>query len=52
MYRLKKSNSELLAENISSKELKDITKNSSIVIDIFDQETDEFLGEFDPNEEG
>ena len=51
MYIIKKPNGEVLADNISLKELRDITKNTSIIIDIFDQETDEFLGEFNPKED-
>ncbi len=52
MYIIKKPNGEVIADNISLKELRDITENiTSITIDIFDQETDEFLGEFNPKED-
>lgn len=50
MYRIENIKGEVLAENVSTKELRDITENTTIVIDVFDQETREFLGEYMPHE--
>ena len=52
MYRIETSTGEILAENVSRKELRNITSNSSIIIEVFDQNTGDYMGEFDPAEEG
>ena len=48
-YRLETPKGEILATGITRKELREITSSTSYqIIDVFDEETDEFLGEFDP----
>ena len=48
MYRLETPKGELLAEHVSKKELREITEYSTIIIDVFDEVSGEFMGEFDP----
>lgn len=48
MYRLETPTGELLASNISTKELREITGSATVIIDVFDEESGEFMGEFDP----
>lgn len=50
-YRLETPKGKVLCYNISINELREITRYTTETIDIFDQDTNEFIGEYDPNEE-
>ena len=51
LYRLETPKGKVLCHNISINELRDITRYTTEVIDVFDQDTNEFMGEYNPNEE-